>query len=39
MRSTSPYTRMPPLGVHVVDREGVALVERWIQESTEENTP
>ena len=39
MRSTSPYTRMPPLGVQVVDREGVALVERWIHQSTEENAP
>jgi hypothetical protein len=30
MKSTNPYTRMPPLGVQVVDPEGVALIERWI---------
>jgi hypothetical protein len=30
MKSDSPYSRMPPLGVSVVDREGVALVEQWI---------
>ena len=30
MQSTNPLTRMPPLGVRVVDNEGVALVERWI---------
>jgi len=31
MQSTNSLTRMPPLGVSVVDTEGVALVERWIQ--------
>lgn len=30
IRSTNPYVRMPPLGVSVVDAEGVALVEQWI---------
>lgn len=30
MKSTNPLDRMPPLGVQVVDREGVALIERWI---------
>jgi mono/diheme cytochrome c family protein len=30
--STSPLARMPPLGVQVIDAEGVALVERWINE-------
>jgi len=32
LRSTSPLARMPPLGVQVVDDEGVSLVERWIAE-------
>lgn len=31
LATTNPYTRMPPLGVHVVDDEGAALVERWIR--------
>ena len=31
MRSGNAFARMPPLGVQVVDVEGVALVERWIQ--------
>ncbi|HSA88567.1 MAG TPA: hypothetical protein VLF42_01570 [Burkholderiales bacterium] len=30
IRSTSPHVRMPPLGVSVVDAEGVALVEQWL---------
>jgi hypothetical protein len=30
MQSDNPYARMPPLGVQVVDREGLALIERWI---------
>lgn len=33
LRSTSAFARMPPLGVQVVDDEGVALVERWIAEA------
>ena len=32
MQSTNPMTRMPPLGVSVVDGAGLALVERWIQQ-------
>ena len=32
LRSTSPLARMPPLGVQLVDDEGAALVERWINE-------
>ncbi len=36
MRSANPYTRMPPLGVQVVDREGVALVERWLHTTSQE---
>jgi hypothetical protein len=32
LSSTSPLVRMPPLGVQLVDDEGVALVERWINE-------
>lgn len=30
MKSNDPLTRMPPLGVTVVDEQGVALIERWI---------
>jgi len=33
MKSDSPLVRMPPLGVQVVDRAGVALVEDWIREA------
>ena len=36
MHSTNPYTRMPPIGVQVVDREGAALVEAWIHQTSEE---
>jgi hypothetical protein len=32
LASTSPLARMPPLGVQVIDAEGIALVERWIHE-------
>jgi hypothetical protein len=32
MHSTNPLTRMPPLGVSIVDAAGLALVERWIQQ-------
>ena len=38
MRSTNPYTRMPPIGVQVVDREGAALVEAWIRQTSEETS-
>jgi hypothetical protein len=31
IRSTNPYVRMPPLGVSVIDGDGVAVVERWIR--------
>lgn len=31
LKSPNPYTRMPPLGVGVMDAEGAALVERWIR--------
>jgi hypothetical protein len=31
MQSTNPFARMPPLGVQVIDAEGLALVERWIE--------
>ena len=30
MKTENPLARMPPLGVRVVDTEGVALIERWI---------
>jgi hypothetical protein len=32
MNSSDPRTRMPPLGVSVVDAEGVALIRRWIEQ-------
>jgi hypothetical protein len=32
LRSSNPYVRMPPLGVSVTDAEGVAAVNRWIQQ-------
>lgn len=32
MRSRDPLTRMPPLGTELVDSEGLALVEQWIQQ-------
>ena len=31
MKSSDPLTRMPPLGVSIVDREGVTLISRWIE--------
>lgn len=39
MQSTNPYQRMPPLGVAVVDREGLALVEQWLRQTPKETTP
>jgi hypothetical protein len=36
MKSNDPLTRMPPLGVSIVDAEGVALISRWILEPKEE---
>jgi hypothetical protein len=32
MTSSDPRTRMPPLGVSVVDASGVALISRWIEQ-------
>ncbi|HEX7718359.1 MAG TPA: hypothetical protein VF389_01015 [Woeseiaceae bacterium] len=32
MRSRNPVLQMPPLGTRIVDTEGLALVERWIQQ-------
>jgi hypothetical protein len=31
MRSRDPLTRMPPLGVALVDEQGLATLERWIE--------
>jgi len=41
MRSRQAQTQMPPLGTHVTDPEGLALVERWIRQlsSTPEEMP
>ena len=30
MRSRNPMTQMPPLGTDIIDSEGLALIERWI---------
>jgi hypothetical protein len=30
MKTDNPLARMPPLGVQVIDADGVALIERWI---------
>lgn len=40
MRSREPLTQMPPLGTQLIDAEGIALVEQWIQQLQikEENT-
>ncbi len=32
MKTNNPIARMPPLGVQQVDAEGVALIERWINQ-------
>jgi mono/diheme cytochrome c family protein len=38
MKSTNPLARMPPLGVQVIDQEGVALIERWISADLQTQT-
>jgi hypothetical protein len=38
MQSTNSLTRMPPLGVTVVDDAGLALVERWIKQDLNAST-
>ena len=37
MKSRDPLTRMPPLGVSVVDEEGVALISRWIEQQIQQS--
>ena len=39
MHSANPYSRMPPLGVSVPDRDGIALVQRWIHSTRQEMSP
>ncbi len=39
MQSNNPYQRMPPLGVSVADREGIALIEKWIRQTRKETAP
>lgn len=42
MRTRNPLTQMPPLGTQLIDSEGLALIERWIQHDLQppkENTP
>jgi len=34
MRSDNRLARMPPVGVEVIDAQGIALIERWITHST-----
>jgi hypothetical protein len=36
MKSRDPLTRMPPLGVSVVDASGVALISRWIEQQLQQ---
>jgi hypothetical protein len=36
MRARDPFSQMPPLGTAVVDEVGVALIERWIRETKEQ---
>jgi hypothetical protein len=36
MKSRDPLTRMPPLGVSVVDSDGVALISRWIEQEVQQ---
>ena len=31
IRSRNPYVQMPPIGTRVIDAEGIALLEHWIQ--------
>jgi len=37
MGSRNPVLQMPPLGTRIVDREGLALVERWIRQELGNN--
>ena len=37
MKSSDPRVRMPPLGVSVVDGEGVALISRWIEQESQQS--
>jgi hypothetical protein len=39
MRSRLPAVQMPPLGTHLVDRDGVDLIERFIREDLAPATP
>jgi hypothetical protein len=40
MRSRNPMTQMPPLGTQVVDTDGLAIVQRWINDlPSQELTP
>jgi hypothetical protein len=32
MRSRNPYTQMPPVGTRIADADGLALIERWIND-------
>ena len=33
MRSTNPYTRMPPIGVSIPDSQGITALEAWLKEA------
>jgi hypothetical protein len=42
VRSRNPQTQMPPIGTQLVDKEALALLERWISEKSstpEESKP
>jgi hypothetical protein len=40
MRSRNPMTQMPPLGTQIVDQDGLAIVQRWINDlPSQELTP
>ncbi len=41
MKSTDPYTRMPPIGVAIPDSQGITTVEQWLKEAQrqQENSP
>jgi len=41
MKSTDPYTLMPPIGVAIPDSQGITTVEQWLKEAQrqQENSP
>lgn len=39
MRSRNRFSQMPPLGTDIIDTEGLALIERWINLTTKKESP